>query len=841
MNRKIDDVLQEIRNTPVSCEAVEQAASRVLSRLKEEHNKVVALPVNARIGSCEDFQSLIPAYLTSSLTSSRKLLFEDHIHECVTCRHALEVLRGSKAVAHSRRENRSYRRRPYSRSVFAYATAAALLLALAAIERESIRDFVFPIDVHAVAESVSGGLFRVSGQEIRSVGAGERIDRGDAIRTGNDSEAVLRLADGSRIEMNARSELSLDRSADGIRVKLVRGSAIVTATKQRNGHLYVATDDCIASVVGTVFSVSSAVRGSRVSVIDGEVQVRQSGLSTSLHRGQQMTTNGSMAATALSDELAWSHDRDLHLAILTELNTFTENLSRRIESQPMRHTSTLLGLVPAGAVVFLSLPNLAEAFAQSYTAMKERIAENPVLQAWWTEHENPGRGGVPIDEMITRVTRLGAYLGPEIIIAGKEFPVLLADVLHYSDLLAALQDDVDRTGAAIPKGPKIRIATNRPELASLGPATDTALVLYVDPKFLIAASKAQQIEAVLSGANHFTSTKLYQRVSQAYTNGVGWLAAADLEHLVDVTDRRRLPPGLDNVQQLLIEQKTGSDGPAYQAVLSFQQPRTGIAAWLAPPASIGATAFLSPNTYGAAAILTSDPELILDDILAILRDTPATLEIRQFEQEHHVDVRFDVASRLGNEFLVGIDGPLLPTPAWKAVIEVNDAARLQNTIQLAVNEINRSAAGRQSAPLSFSMEAAGGKTFYSIKARNAPTEVHYTFWAGYMIVAPNRSLLEEAIQYHDSGSSLARSESFRSQFPADGRDNASGFIYQNVGALTKALPMTGAKNLIGNAPPSLVCLYGEPDRIVLSSKGLLGHGVGNLAGLTGMIHAIGIQ
>ena len=105
--------------------------------------------------------------------------------------------------------------------------------------------------------------------------AGDAVKAGEAVRTAADSRAVIELGDGTRIEMRERSQLSLNGTHDGIRISLDRGSVIVEAAKQRNGHLYVGTEDCTVSVVGTVFAVSAGVKGSRVSVIEGEVHVSQ--------------------------------------------------------------------------------------------------------------------------------------------------------------------------------------------------------------------------------------------------------------------------------------------------------------------------------------------------------------------------------------------------------------------------------------------------------------------------------------------------------------------------------------------------------------------------------------
>jgi hypothetical protein len=110
-----------------------------------------------------------------------------------------------------------------------------------------------------------------------------------------------------------------------------------------------------------------------------------------------------------------------------------------------------------------------------------------------------------------------------------------------------------------------------------------------------------------------------------------------------------------------------------------------------------------------------------------------------------------------------------------------------------------------------------------------------------MIIAPTRAMLMDAIQTHDTGNSLLRSAAFRSQLPADGRDFASGFVYQNIQALANSLPVDVLKQTPVNTLPSLVCLYGEPDRILMSSKGVLGMNVASMAGLTGMLNVMGLH
>jgi uncharacterized protein (TIGR03435 family) len=157
--------------------------------------------------------------------------------------------------------------------------------------------------------------------------AGSRRIQFDEVVRSNDSEgSTLMLADTSRVEMRAKSELSLERADDGVRIRLGNGDIIVNAAKQ-HGHLYVQTKDATVSVVGTVFLVQANEEGARVAVIEGVVQVRQGVTEQTLHPGDQIRTNSSMEARPIARELEWSRSAPEHIALLQQSSTLTASRS----------------------------------------------------------------------------------------------------------------------------------------------------------------------------------------------------------------------------------------------------------------------------------------------------------------------------------------------------------------------------------------------------------------------------------------------------------------------------------------------------------------------------------
>jgi uncharacterized protein (TIGR03435 family) len=72
------------------------------------------------------------------------------------------------------------------------------------------------------------------------------------------------------------------------------------------------------SVVGTVFLVNAEESGSRVAVLQGEVQVWQGTKAQKLLPGQQVATNPIMQSVPVIEELAWSRNASAHQALLQQ-------------------------------------------------------------------------------------------------------------------------------------------------------------------------------------------------------------------------------------------------------------------------------------------------------------------------------------------------------------------------------------------------------------------------------------------------------------------------------------------------------------------------------------------
>ena len=817
---ELDRILNEIREETPDPAAVEAAAQRVRARLP-----------HAALRSCEDFQALLPDYRAGRLPEARALLVKDHTRECLACRKALEGDRHKMAGFTAPRRAAAA---PWFRWAMAAGVAAVALLA-----GYGVYEAVLTGGSRTVVQAANGGVYRVTAQGMEPLAAGAEVT--GEIRTAAASGAVVKLRDGSLVEMRERSAFSVTESGRDLTVRLTGGNVIVEAAKRRSGHLYVAARDCRVAVTGTVFSVNSGVKGSRVSVLEGEVRVTQAGQEKVLRAGDQYSSSPAMSPVPVAEEIAWSTKFEQHMALVKEFSAIGKRLEQ-VRLPGLRYGSRLMAMLPAGTVVYAAIPNVGQALAEAHQIVRQRAAESPVMRQWWEEKVAGGKADQVLDEM----EALSGYLGDEIVIAavagpdGKAgSPVLLAEVKR-AGLREYAQNRLEKLGAG-----KVRVADT---LEALQPVRGEG-VIYAGRDLMAVGDPASVRQALAGGG--FAGTAFGQRLAQSYRDGAGFIFAADLAKMRAARPdaRRDGSAGPGAFQYAVLEQKEAGGRTDTHAVLGFAGPRQGVASWLGKPAQIGALEYISPDAAFASGWILKDPAAIFDELIAAGEGKHLT----KAEAELGINVRNDLLASLGNEVAAAIDGPALPVPSWKLVVQVRDANRLQYTIQQVAQAFNRHAAERGKPQAQLSQEAVAGRTWHRIVVPGASpyAEAYYTFDNGYLVAAPSRALVERALGFKSSGFTLTRSAGFQALLPRDRYADFSGMVYQHMGPTLGPLLEALKGNLTPEqkkalesasaeaSKPMLFTFYAEDDRIIMASTGsLLGLNPANLVRMGGSMSSL---
>ena len=814
----LDRAISEIRDEPVDPAAVSAAADRVWARVSEAAACQPSEDAET-IRICADFQALIPAWREHRLPSGRALLVEDHLHECPACRKA----------ANRRAQPEPIPIRQTVRPVWRWAVAAAMVVAVGVSAYFAYDRFApAPSGPRAIVRSLDGVLYQTAAGAYTPLAAGAALGERQAVRTDKGSGALLQLRDGSVVEMRERTELSLSEARDGATIQLASGSIIVQAAKQRRGHLYVSTADCLVSVTGTVFSVNSGLKGSRVSVIEGEVQVAQGDHTSVLHPGDQVATSPALAAVPVKDEIAWSRNFDRHLALLSEFS----KLRTKLEAAPgpgMRYSSKLLPLVPDGAIFYASIPNLGPTLSEANRLFQEQLQQSDVLRQWWAEKMKSPRDQAKFDDALNRIRSFSDYLGKEIVIAlvpdanGEPHAPLVMAEASRAGLRAFLEQEIAKLKAQPSGHVQIRIIEDPARAVSDG----KELLIFLGGGVIAVSNDMGQLRqvaalAVQPGAGAFARSDFQARIAAAYTQGVTWLLCADMQAVVGKaakTNPNLQLSGFGDVRYLIVERRDVAGRTENSAELSFAQPRRSMASWLAAPAPMRVLDYISPDATFAVAVLAKNPAKMLDDLAAIGPPNFAA-GLAAFQLGTGVNLRTELIEPLGGEVAFALDGPVLPQPSWKLVLEVNNPDRFAQTLDKLV------AVGKGMARLE--KQTADGRTFYTLTGPKAGIEAHFVFDNGLVIAAPSRDLLVRALQYRSTGYTLSRSPKFAALLPHDGQVNFSAMIYHSLGSLIAPfaakmkLSPEQRKSLDALAPanaPALVLAYGEADRIRLASSG----------------------
>jgi hypothetical protein len=894
----LDRAAAAVRDDHPDPEQVRLAADRVWQHLAavragNSNAEGATTPVSAapgdsaanarRIRSHQDYLALIPAYLAGKLPPAIALLVEDYARESIPFRRALQEARGEQDTAHRTMAPRmgTLQRAMASRTVLAF--AAVLLMALGVATFLTVSNRLAAGGPQLRVASADGQLFRVVDNRAIPLAPGDTVPGDAPIRTSKDGGAVVELNDGSRVELRERSEISVARRRGETTIRVDRGSIIVEAAKQHDGRLYVATDDCLVSVTGTIFSVNHGTKGSRVSVIEGEVRVDQGRNRTVLEPGEQVATSEALGRVPVADEISWSRDGERYRALLAQLRQLNDDFGKTLAATELRYESPLLELVPADTVLYLGLPNLSTEVGEMQAILEQRLAQSEVLRSWWQQQVAVSGNGAQIDDIIDRLRGLGEHLGSEVVVALPAAadgtlgsPLVLAQVERPAAFAAVLASEVERINAESGSEP-LRILRD-PASYTASADHDGEILLWLAGDIFAAAADVRELQALAAtiaagsqgagsqpAGNAFAATPFHDRLRESYSQGAHWIAGFDAATVLrrslgelgsgdDPRSRALRFSGITGIEHLIIERKQGESVVHTGAVLTFAGERQGALSWLAAPAPMGSLDFISADANFAASSVVESPEAVVDQILGFLDEiSPGGRQVlRGFEQGYGFDLKRDLAASLGGEVAVAFDGPALPTPSWKVVVEVYDPQRLQETLELLAKRVGNTVVIDGKPIVSLKAETIGGRTYYSVpqvaeRLGKMVAGLYFTYADGYLLMAPSRALLDRAIQVHDNGYGLTDSERFRRLLPEDGYVNFSAMAFSDLGSMGDALGRwagalaqnagVGADAMEGAQAamvPTLACVYGEPDRIRIVSTSQGGALMPLLSSMLGM-------
>jgi hypothetical protein len=292
--------------------------------------------------------------------------------------------------------------------------------------------------------------------------------------------------------------------------------------------------------------------------------------------------------------------------------------------------------------------------------------------------------------------------------------------------------------------------------------------------------------------------------------------------------------GVLSVKYVVLDQNNSEGKTHTKASISFNEAERGIPSWLASPGPMGSLEYISPDANVVAGFVVRDPVKLVDDLLGVIETVSPELRknLDKQQAERGLDMRNDIAAPLGGEFAFAIDGPILPTPSWKMVFEVNDPAHLQQTLERVVSEVNKEAAKYNKSGLAWDRADISGRTYYTLKSPEFGVEVNYAYVNGYVVMGPSRAMVARSVQMQEQGYTLLRSSRFTAGLPADGHANFSALFYHNLAPLVQPfaermansasnLPQEqqqAIKSMAADMPPTLAYAYAQGDSITFAAN-----------------------
>jgi hypothetical protein len=659
-----------------------------------------------------------------------------------------------------------------------------------------------PGGARATVVSADGGLHRLGAGALE---AGAAIGERESVRTGPGAHAVLRLADGSMVDVNERTELFVTSAWSGQAIHLQRGDVIVKAAKQRRGRLRVLTRDSIASVKGTVFAVSAGMGGSVVSVVEGSVAVNQPRRQVVLGPGEQAASIPGLASSVTA-AVSWSPEAESYLELL---RSFVK-IERELANFPaeLRTNSDLLPYLPAAAVVYGTVPNPGITIGRALALAEEQSAQNATFGAWWSSET-----GQMLRQMVDRVQSVNPLLGDEIVFSASIAP--------------GSGDPVPMVMARVKPGKRAELSSALQRL--FAEAGETPGAYSVSDDLVVVSESPSDLAWAQAHLGQGAGSPFAAAISERYKRGVGWLIAIDAPPVVKAASGDDAPPielaGMIGMKYLFLEQRAPAGAEENEVTLAFDGERTGMGSWLADAGSGGAAEYIPADALLAGYVSTREPLQLFEELTAQITKSEPDFASGLASMDERLGAGFiqNLTAALGTESALALTGLSASGPTWVIVTVANNPLVIDSSIRQLVDVFNAELKpDEQSRRIAFSQESTGGRTWHTIKTGGLPFSVMWTYDRGYMVAASDRGVAERAMATRNGGSALVWSPEFLAQLPSSAGLHPSAFGWLNAKeALGMLATMTSSPALGGLATggdPILVVFDGTPGQIHAASR-----------------------
>jgi hypothetical protein len=536
------------------------------------------------------------------------------------------------------------------------------------------------------------------------------------------------------------------------------------------------------------------------------------------------SASAGFAQTKPDQQLSAEQLQQLNKYPLKDFGELFSTLQKEVTLPAPRNQSQLLSLLPQSSVFYAAFPNYGPAAQQALQIFQRELQTRPALRKWW-QRGDMAKIAPQIEMAVAGLGVLSQYVGDEVVISGamneKGGPsiVVLAQI-KKPGFKQALELALLQMSAS--KKPNLRVF----DVPGLAAATDSMPrnpVVLVRQDYVIAASDLATLRKFNSqidaGTHAFASTSFGRRLQQSYSDGISILGGVDLQTILrqapipPAQSRTLADTGFSDVKYLIWEHKDLAGTGITQGELSFTGPRHGIAAWLAAPRDLNSLDFASPNAILVASIALKNLGDAFDDIrtLASASNPNAFAQFDAMQQGMGFNLKDDLLSQLGGEITLEVDDVTDGQPTWKAILQVNDAARLQQTLNklLAMS------------PVPEKQSREGGIVYHSmtIPTPQRTTEIGYAFVDGYLVIASGSDKLREAVRLHREGGSLAKAPNFLAALPPGQSTKASVLYYSDpiktLGLQLAKLSPELAQSIShdGQTSPVVTCAYAEESTI----------------------------